>query len=169
MIRFKYIILILLFNINIAFANDNVKINIINGDNIDAQTIYSILDTYSEINDDKLNDIIKKLKKNKYISDVNILKQNDTYTINISQYKIINEVKFKGLKRFKEDNLNLILPFDEYLKVNDEKQINRFIKDLKELYYSYAFNKINIEYEFLNIDNTENFIDIQFNINEGKI
>ena len=63
MIRVKYIILVLLFNINIAFANDNIKINIINGDNIDAQTIYSILDTYSEINDDKLNDIIKKLKK----------------------------------------------------------------------------------------------------------
>ena len=39
------------------------KINIINGNNIDEQTIYSILDTYDEINDDQLNDIIKKLKK----------------------------------------------------------------------------------------------------------
>ena len=43
--------------------NENIKINIINGDNIDEQTIYSILDTYNEINDDQLNDIIKKLKK----------------------------------------------------------------------------------------------------------
>ena len=103
------------------------EINIVNGDNIYKQTIYSILDTYNEINDDQLNDIIKKLKKNKYISDVNILKEDNTYIINISQYKIINDVKFKGLKRFKKNNLNLILPFDEYLKVDDEKQINKFI------------------------------------------
>ena len=126
--KIKYIIFILFFFSNISFANENIKINIINGDNIDEQTIYSILDTYSEINDDQLNDIIKTLKKNKYISDVNILKQDSNYIINISQYKIINEVKFKGLKRFKKNNLNLILPFDEYLKVNDEEQINRFIK-----------------------------------------
>ena len=79
-------------------ANENIKINIINGDNIDEQTIYSILDTYNEINDDQLNDIIKTLKKNKYISDVNILKQDDIYIINISQYKIINDVKFKFKK-----------------------------------------------------------------------
>ena len=167
--KLKYIILILFLPFNAAYANENIEINIINGDNIDEQTIYSILDTYSEINDEKLNDIIKKLKKNKYISNVNIVKKNDIYVINISQYKIINDVKFKGLKRFKKNNLNLILPFDEYLKVDDEKQINKFINELKELYYSYAYNKINIEYELQNIDNNQNFTDIQFNITEGKI
>ena len=167
--KFKYIIFIIFFSFNVSFANENIKINIINGDNIDEQTIYSILDTYNEINDDQLNDIIKTLKKNKYISDVNILKQESIYIINISQYKIINEVKFKGLKRFKKNNLNLILPFDEYLKVDDEKQINKFIADLKELYYSYAYNKINIDYELQNIDDNQNFTDIQFNVNEGKI
>tara|TARA_Y100001936_G_scaffold243047_1_gene281310 strand:+ start:70 stop:2331 length:2262 start_codon:yes stop_codon:yes gene_type:complete len=167
--KLKYIILILFLSFNVSFANENIEINIVNGDNIDKQTIYSILDTYSEINDDQLNDIIKKLKKNKYISNVNILKKNDIYVINISQYKIINNVKFKGLKRFKKDNLNLILPFEEYLKVDDEKQINKFIDELKELYYSYAYNKINIEYELQNINDNENFADIQFNISEGQI
>ena len=92
--KIKYIIFILFFYFNVSFANENIKINIINGDNIDEQTIYSILDTYTEINDDQLNDIIKKLKKNKYISDVNILKQDNTYVINISQYRIINDIKF---------------------------------------------------------------------------
>ena len=167
--KLKYIILILFLSFNVSFANENIEINIVNGDNIDKQTIYSILDTYSEINDDQLNDIIKKLKKSKYISNVNILKKNDIYVINISQYKIINNVKFKGLKRFKKDNLNLILPFEEYLKVDDEKQINKFIDELKELYYSYAYNKINIEYELQNINDNENFADIQFNISEGQI
>ena len=167
--KFKYIVLILFFSFNVSFANENIKINIINGDNIDEQTIYSILDNYNEINDDQLNDIIKKLKKNKYISDVNITKQDNTYIINVSQYKIINDIKFKGLKRFKKDNLNLILPFDEYLKVDDKKQIDKFIKELKELYYSYAYNKINVEYELQNIDDNQNFIDIQFVVNEGKI
>ena len=52
--KIKYIIFILFFFSNISFANENIKINIINGDNIDEQTIYSILDTYSEINDDLL-------------------------------------------------------------------------------------------------------------------
>ena len=61
--NFKYIIFILFFSFNVSLANENIKINIINGDNIDEQTIYSILDTYSEINDDQLNDIIKTLKK----------------------------------------------------------------------------------------------------------
>tara|TARA_Y100001970_G_scaffold286713_1_gene409571 strand:+ start:41 stop:2302 length:2262 start_codon:yes stop_codon:yes gene_type:complete len=167
--KLKYIALILFFSFNVSFANENIEINIINGDNIDKQTIYSILDTYSEINDDQLNDIIKKLKKNKYISDVNILKKDNTYIINISQYRIINDVKFKGLKRFKKSNLNLILPFDDYLKVDDEKQINKFINELKELYYSYAYNKINIEYELQYNNDNQNFTDIQFNINEGKI
>ena len=167
--KLRYIIIILFLSFNIAFANENIEINIVNGDNIDKQTIYSILDTYSEINDDQLNDIIKKLKKNKYIANVDILKKNGVYVINISQYKIINDVKFKGLKRFKKNDLNLILPFDEYLKVDDEKQINKFINDLKELYYSYAYNKINIEYELQNIDDNQNFTDIQFNVNEGKI
>ena len=100
--KIKYIIFILFFYCNISFANENIKINIINGDNIDEQTIYSILDTYEEINDDQLNNIIKKLKKNKYISDVNILKQDNIYIINISQYRIINDVNFKGLNRFKK-------------------------------------------------------------------
>ena len=54
--KIKYIIFILFFYFNISFANENIKINIINGDNIDEQTIYSILDTYTEINDDQLND-----------------------------------------------------------------------------------------------------------------
>ena len=167
--KLKYIVFILFFSFNVSFANENIKINIINGDNIDEQTIYSILNTYSEINDDQLNNIIKTLKKNKYISDVNILKQDNTYIINISQYKIINEVKFKGLKRFKKNDLNLILPFDEYLKVDDEKQINKFINELKELYYSYAYNRINIDYELQNMNDNQNFTDIQFNVNEGKI
>ena len=167
--KLKYIVFILFFSFNVSFANENIKINIINGDNIDEQTIYSILNTYSEINDDQLNNIIKTLKKNKYISDVNILKQDSTYIINISQYKIINEVKFKGLKRFKKNDLNLILPFDEYLKVDDEKQINKFINELKELYYSYAYNRINIDYELQNMNDNQNFTDIQFNVNEGKI
>jgi len=61
--KLKYIILILFLSFNVSFANENIEINIVNGDNIDKQTIYSILDTYSEINDDQLNDIIKKLKK----------------------------------------------------------------------------------------------------------
>ena len=61
------------------------------------------------------------------------------------------------------------MPFDEYLKVDDEKQINKFVNELKQLYYSYAFNKINIEYELLNSEDNQNFVDIQFNINEGKI
>ena len=167
--KFKYIILILFLTFNGVSANENIKINIINGNNIDQQTIYSILDTYDEINDDQLNDIIKKLKKNKYISNVNILKQDDIYVVNVSQYKIINQINFKGLKRFKKDNLKLILPFDEYLKVDDEKQINKFVNELKQLYYSYAFNKVNIEYELINSDDNENFVNIQFNINEGKI
>ena len=40
--NFKYIIFILFFSFNVSFANENIKINIINGDNIDEQTIYSI-------------------------------------------------------------------------------------------------------------------------------
>ena len=44
--KIKYIIFILFFYFNISYANENIKINIINGDNIDEQTIYSILDTY---------------------------------------------------------------------------------------------------------------------------
>ena len=167
--KLKYIILILFLSFNTSFANENIEINIVNGDNIDEQTIYSILDTYNEINDEQLNDIIKKLKKNKYISNVNILKRNDMYVINISQYKIINDVKFKGLKRFKKNDLNLIFPFDEYLKVDDEKEINKFINELKQLYYSYAYNKINIEYELKNINDNQNFTDIKFNVTEGKI
>ena len=61
--KIKYVIFILFFCFNVSLANENIKINIINGDNIDEQTIYSILDTYNEINDDQLNNIIKKLKK----------------------------------------------------------------------------------------------------------
>ena len=167
--KIKYIIFILFFYFNVSLANENIKINIINGDNIDEQTIYSILDTYDEINDEQLNSIIKKLKKNKYISEVNILKQDNIYIINISQHRIINDVKFKGLNRFNKTDLNLILPFDQFLKVDDENQINKFINELKELYYSYAFNKINIEYKLVNAEDNQNFADIEFIINEGKI
>ncbi len=167
--KFKYLILILFFVFNESLANENIKINIINGDNIDEQTIYSILDTYNDISDDQLNDIIKKLKKNKYISDVNILKEDGKYIVNISQYRIINDVTFKGLNRFNESDLKLILPFEQYLNVDDENQINKFIYELKELYYSYAFNKVDIKYEFIKINNNENFTNIKFIINEGKI
>ena len=45
----KYIILFLFFSFNVSFAKENIEVNIINGDNIDEQTIYAILDTYNEI------------------------------------------------------------------------------------------------------------------------
>ena len=121
--KIKYIIFILFFYCNISFANENIKINIINGDNIDEQTIYSILDTYEEINDDQLNNIIKKLKKNKYISDVNILKQDNIYIIEWPE--ILLRQKYLTsyyLIKFEIENLNLrkikIIHTDKNLSLN---------------------------------------------------
>ena len=159
-----------MFICNLSYANDNIEINLPNGSNIDKQTIYSILDELPDIlTDDDLNYIIKRLRTIESISDVIILKENEKIIINIKQNKIINSIKFTGNKRFKDDEINSILPFDNYLQFFDEQLIEEFIEELKELYFSYAYNKVSIIYNIIENKYNNNFIDLTFDIDEGKI
>ena len=81
----------------------------------------------------------------------------------------LKKLNFNGNERFNDNELLEI--YDTFnSRYFNKANIDKFIDELKELYLSFGFNKIKIEYEVENIiSNDENYLFINFLINEGKI
>jgi len=162
----KFFIHLIIFSILLSFSSYSKNYNkiIINGnERISNETIL----VFSEISEDKsldensINDILKKLYRSGFFKDVSVQIQNDNLTINVLENPIIQTVYINGIKRKKtEESLYEILSlknrssYNSILTNNDENAILNYLKDqgfyfstVTSFYQDLGDNKIDLYYD----------------------
>ena len=163
---FQFIIFTLFFTFSV-FSKNYEKIIVKGNDRISDETIL----VFSEITDDRnlnenlINDILKKLYKSGFFKDVNVKLENNNLIINVIENPIIQTVFIKGIKRKKtEESLYEILSLKDRSSYNlslvnkDENAILNYLKE--EGYY---FSKITSSYQDLG----DNKIDLLYEVELG--
>ena len=168
---FKFIFQLIIFFIFLSFSaySRNYEKVIINGnERISNETIL----VFSEIVDDKsldenaINEILKKLYESGFFKDVSIKIDNNNLTINVLENPIIQTVFIEGIKNKKtEKEIYDILSLknrssynDSSLK-NDEKNILNYLRNK-----GYYFSTMSVSIS----DIGDNKIDLFYKINPGK-
>ena len=84
--------------INIIYINfsksEIIKIDVTGNERISTETIilFSEINTNENINEKKINDILKSLYETNFFKDVEIVLENETLRINVVEFPIINEL-----------------------------------------------------------------------------
>ena len=168
---FKVIFQFIVFSFFITFSvySKNYEKIIINGnERISEDTIL----VFSELNDDLLldenliNDILKRLYNSGFFKDVSIKIENNNLIINVIENPIIQTVFIEGIKRKKtEESLYEILSLKDRSSYNlssvkkDENTILSFLKE-----QGYFFSNVNSSYQDLG----DNKIDLLYEIKLGE-
>ena len=168
---FKFFLQFIFFTIFLAFSaySNNYEKIIVNGnERISNETIL----VFSEIPDNKfldensINEILKKLYKSGFFKDVTVMIENNDLTINVLENPIIQTVFIDGIKRKKTEALLYeILSLKNRSSYNDasikkdESAILNFLKD-----DGYYFSKITSSYQDLG----DNKIDLFYKVELGK-
>ena len=163
---FKFFIHLIIFSIFLSFSSYSKNYNkiIINGnERISNETIL----IFSEISEDKsldensINDILKKLYKSGFFKDISVKIKNNNLTINVLENPIIQTVFINGIKRKKtEEELYEILSlknrssYNSILTNKDENAILNYLKDqgfyfstVASFYQDLGDNKIDLYYD----------------------
>ena len=168
---FRFFIQLILLSIFLTFSSysKNYEKIIINGnERISNETIL----VFSEIQDNKpldensINEILKKLYKSGFFKDVTVKIENNNLTIDVLENPIIQTVLIEGIKRKKtEESLYEILSlknrssYNSTLIKKDEAAILSFLKD-----DGYYFSKVTSSYQDLG----DNKIDLLYQIELGE-
>ena len=168
---FKIIFQFFIFSLFLTFSvfSKNYEKIIVNGnDRISDETVlvFSEITNDKNLNENLINDILKKLYKSGFFKDVNIKLENNNLIINVVENPIIQTVFIKGIKRKKtEESLYEILSLKDRSSYNlslvnkDENAILNYLKD--EGYY---FSNIITSYQDLG----DNKIDLLYEVELGK-
>jgi len=163
---FKFFLHLIILSFFLAFSSHskNYENIIIKGnERISNKTIL----VFSEISDDKfldensINDILKKLYKSGFFKDISIKIENNNLTIDVLENPIIQTVFINGIKRKKtEESLYKILSlknrssFNSALIRKDENSILNYLKDqgfyfstVTSSYQDLADNKVDLYYQ----------------------
>jgi outer membrane protein insertion porin family len=151
-----------------GFSETISKIEIIGNDRISDETIKMFIssNTKNEINDLKLNQILKELYDTEYFEDVTVKFENKTLLINVVENPIIENISYKGIKSsnileiIKDETLiKSRSSYNEITIKKDKLKITNILKNLG--YYNSSVDVF--------IDNSKNnLINITFDINLGK-
>ena len=160
---FLHLIIICIFIVSSSYSKNFKKIIINGNERISNETIL----VFSEITDEKfldensINNILKKLYKSGFFKDVNIKIEDNNLTIDVLENPIIQTIFINGIKRKKtEDGLYEILSlknrssYNSNLIKKDENAILNYLKDrgyyfsnIKSSYKDLGDNKIDLYYE----------------------
>ena len=168
MFKFFFHLIVLSFFLTFSSYSKNYENIIINGnERISNETIL----VFSEISEDKsldensINDILKKLYKSGFFKDVTVKIENNNLTIDVLENPIIQTVFINGIKRKKtEESLYEILSlknrssYNSFLIKKDENAILIYLKDK-----GFYFSKITSSYQDLG----DNKIDLYYEIELG--
>jgi len=168
---FRFFIQLILLSIFLMFpsySKNYEKIIIKGNERISNETIL----VFSEIQDNKsldensINEILKKLYKSGFFKDVTVKIENNNLTIDVLENPIIQTVFIEGIKRKKtEESLYEILSlknrssYNSTLIKKDEAAILSFLKD-----DGYYFSKVTSSYQDLG----DNKIDLLYQIELGE-
>ncbi len=160
------IISILFFNL--LNAKNLTKIIVEGNERISTGTIKVFADIKLgiDINDNDLNNILKKLYETNFFEDVKVNLSDNTLIINVIELPIVQTINLNGIKKESlEERIYKILklknksPYREHLVKNDIALIK---ESLKTVGYYFVTVKVNI------VNNTNNTIDLDYNIDLGE-
>ena len=165
---FKLILLIWLLIPSNAFSAAVNKIDIIGNDRISDDTIkmFISVDIKDEINDAKLNKILKDLYETDFFKDINIKFYNQILSIEVQENPIIEKINYNGIKSnrileiIKQDtSIKQRSSFNENSLKKEKLKIENILKSL-----GYYNSSLDILVNELN----NNLINITYNIDLGK-
>ncbi len=169
---FNYFKIFLLIFVTIlphsVYADKINNIEILGNNRISDETIMMFADVNNgdEVNDQKLNKILKNLYDSNFFENVTVQYTQDTLLINVIELPIIQNIILDGIKakKFKDEikknfKLKTRSSFNEFFVKEDEKIIKSILKK-----NGYFFSSIETYVE--NIDN--NMVNINYKINLGE-
>ena len=168
-----YKILIKIFIISFIFLNnciaDIIKdIKISGNERITSDTIkiFTTVDINDDINENKINYILKELYETGFFKNVNIIFENNILKIDVTENPIIQEIKYEGIKAqkirdviLKDLKLKSRSSFNEIFLNQDKNSISSSLRSL-----GYYFSKIDIFIKDLD----DNKIEITYKIDMGE-
>ena len=168
---FRFFIQLILFSIFMTFSSysKNYEKIIINGnERISNETIlvFSEIQDNIPLDENSINEILKKLYKSGFFKDVSVKIENDKLTINVLENPIIQTVFIEGIKKKKTEKeiydlltLKNRSAYNDTSVKNDQKFILSYLKNK-----GYYFSTISISTR----DIGDNKIDLFYKINLGK-
>ncbi len=162
------IILYLLFLINPLSAEIIKKIDISGNDRLSEETIkvYGDISINQNVDNFKINQIIKNLYSTNFFEDINVSVSNGTLFIKLTEYPIINEIIIVGenAKKFKEQIKKQIKskkngPFVKSLIADDEATI-------KKMYSSLGFNFLEVKSKVEKFP--KKIVNVYFELDKGE-
>ena len=168
---FRFFIQLILFSIFLTFSSysRNYEKIIINGnERISNETIlvFSEIQDNIPLDENSINEILKKLYKSGFFKDVSVKIENDKLTINVLENPIIQTVFIEGIKKKKTEKqiydlltLKNRSAYNVTSVKNDQKFILSYLKN-----NGYYFSKISISTR----DIGDNKIDLFYKINLGE-
>ncbi len=166
--RFITILIYIFFLSNISFAASVKDIEINGNERITDETIilFGQIELNNDINDDKLNIILKNLYETNFFEDVKLKIVNETLIINIIEFPLISSLEIKGVKAKKIknpilENINLRNKgsFNKYLAGKDKDIVLNVLKS-----FGYYFANVDIK----TIDQPNKTIKLIYEIEMGE-
>jgi outer membrane protein insertion porin family len=167
-IFFKTFLLIMFLFLNHAFSNSLNKIEIIGNDRISDETIklFINVDIKDEINDDKLNKILKDLYSTDFFKDINLNFDNQILFIKVVENPIIENIFYNGIKSnrildiIKENtSVKARSSYKESVLKKEKLKIEKILKNL-----GYYNSDLDISIE----ESNNNLVNIIYNFDLGK-
>ena len=168
-LKFLLMIPILIFSLQNLVAAEVVKKIIIDGnERVSDETIkmFSAISIDDNFNDFNINELLKDLYDTNFFENINIKFDNNTLSILVKEYPIIENIYYEGLKTSKIENIikeNIRLKprssFNISLLENDKKSTLLLLKDM-----GYYFSKIDIFVEKV----SNNKVNLTYKVNIGK-
>ena len=167
-ILLKTIFLILFFFSSHVFSDIIKKIEIIGNDRISDETIklFIKVDLEDEINEVKLNEILKDLYQTDFFKDINVNFKDQILSIQVQENPIIENIIFEGIKSNRildiikeETSVKSRSSYNEIILKKEEIKIENVLKNLG--YY-------NSNIETLVEQKKNNLVNITYNIDLGK-
>ena len=117
LIRITFIFcIILLFKINLSFADQKVSKIIIEGNlRVDSETIlaYISLSEGTEYSESSPNIILKELYNTGYFKNVEVSYKDNVFKIKVEENPILNLIGFEGNKRFEDEFLSELISLNK--------------------------------------------------------
>ena len=167
-ILLKTIFLILFFLSSHGFSDTLNKIEIVGNNRISDETIklFIQVELNDQINNNKLNDILKDLYETDFFKDISVSFKNQILSISVEENPIIENILYEGIKSNrildiikKETSIRSRSSYNEIIIKKEKSKIENILKNLG--YY-------NSNIETLIEQKKNNLVNITYNINLGK-
>ena len=167
-ILFKSICLFFLFFSSFAFSDVLDKIQITGNDRVSDETIklFISVEVNDEINDVKLNNVLKDLYETDFFKDISVKFENQILSIKVLENPIIENIFYNGIKSNRILEIikqgTLIKERSSYSKITIKKEKQKIENILKKLGYYNSSLEVKVNQK------QNNLVDITYDINLGK-